>query len=104
MTGGMNNRHSNPHATFSPGPPIQTSRYLQGPEGCNLFIFHIPNKMTTLDLFNLFKRFGEILSARIMVDKQTGRNRGFGFVSFDNQHSAQAAIAGMNGFKVRLGF
>jgi CUG-BP- and ETR3-like factor len=69
--------------------------------GCNLFVFHIPNKMTTLDLFNQFERFGNILSARIMVDKQTGRNRGFGFVSFDNQISAQASIKGMNGFKVR---
>jgi hypothetical protein len=112
------------HATYSPGPPIQTSKYLQGPDGalathcpfllsvvflfltlfpsgCNLFVFHIPNKMTTLDLFKQFERYGNILSARIMVDKQTGRNRGFGFVSFDNQNSAVGAIKGMNGFKVR---
>lgn len=100
-----------------------------GPPGCNLFVFHIPNDMTNQDLFNYFATFGNVISARIMVEKETGRSRGFGtlsvrgvillagcccchsdiltacvcpigFVSYDNTASAEAAIKGMNGFQV----
>lgn len=46
--------------------------------GCNLFVFHIPNDMTNQDLFNYFATFGNVISARIMVEKETGRSRGFG--------------------------
>lgn len=49
-----------------------------GPPGCNLFVFHIPNDMTNQDLFNYFATFGNVISARIMVEKETGRSRGFG--------------------------
>lgn len=83
-----------------PGPPIQTTESGQGPPGCNLFVFHIPNDMTNQDLFNYFSSFGNVISARIMVEKETGRSRGFGFVSYDNATSAEAAIKGMNGFQV----
>ncbi|ETW08904.1 hypothetical protein H310_01396 [Aphanomyces invadans] len=83
-----------------PGPPIQTTESGQGPPGCNLFVFHIPNDMTNQDLFNYFQSFGNVISARIMVEKETGRSRGFGFVSYDNAPSADAAIKGMNGYQV----
>ncbi|ETV89037.1 hypothetical protein H257_00439 [Aphanomyces astaci] len=83
-----------------PGPPIQTTESGQGPPGCNLFVFHIPNDMTNQDLFNYFQTFGNVISARIMVEKESGRSRGFGFVSYDNAPSADAAIKGMNGFQV----
>jgi hypothetical protein len=44
-----------------PGPPIQTSKAMQqGPEGCNLFIFHIPNDLTNMDLYSLFVPFGTV--------------------------------------------
>jgi hypothetical protein len=49
-----------------------------GPPGCNLFVFHIPNDMTNQDLFNYFGPYGNVISARIMVEKETGRSRGFG--------------------------
>lgn len=83
-----------------PGAPIQTTETGQGPPGCNLFVFHIPNDMTNHDLFNYFTTFGNVVSARIMVEKDSGRSRGFGFVSYDNPQSAEAAIKGMNGFQV----
>jgi CUG-BP- and ETR3-like factor len=41
-------------------------------------VFHIPNDMTNLDLYQMFSTFGQVISARIMVDKVTGRSRGFG--------------------------
>lgn len=56
--------------------------------------------MTNQDLYNYFATFGNVISARIMVEKETGRSRGFGFVSYDNAASADAAIKGMNGFQV----
>jgi len=83
-----------------PGPPIQTSKSCQGPDGCNLFIFHIPNDLSNLDLYNLFLPFGNVISARIMVENETGRSRGFGFVSFDNRISADNAIKAMNGYQI----
>lgn len=87
-------------APAGPGPPIQTSENGQGPAGCNLFVFHIPNDMTNQDLYTYFAAFGNVVSARIMVEKESGRSRGFGFVSYDNVESSNAAIKGMNGFQV----
>ena len=86
----------------SPGPPIQTTASNKGPDGANLFIFHIPNHFTNLDMYQLFTPYGNLLSVRIMVEKDTGRSRGFGFVSYDAPESAAMAIKELNGFPVRL--
>jgi hypothetical protein len=84
----------------SPGPPIQTTSSNKGPDGANLFIFHIPNHFTNVDMYQLFSPFGNLLSVRIMVEKDTGRSRGFGFVSYDSPESAALAIKELNGFPV----
>lgn len=84
----------------SPGPPIQTTSSNKGPEGANLFIFHIPNHFTNIDMYNLFCHYGNLLSVRIMVEKDSGRSRGFGFVSYDNADSAAMAIKELNGYNV----
>jgi hypothetical protein len=84
----------------SPGPPIQTTASNKGPDGANLFIFHIPNHFTNLDMYQLFSPYGNLLSVRIMVEKDTGRSRGFGFVSYDSPESAATAIKELNGFAV----
>lgn len=86
--------------SIGPGAPIQTTAQAQGPMGCNLFIFHIPNECTNQELYSLFSPFGNVISARIMVEKETGRSRGFGFVSYDNNSSAEAAIKEMDGFQI----
>lgn len=102
MQGGM--RPMAPYGQFyqasSPGPPIQTTASNKGPDGANLFIFHIPNHFTNLDMYQLFCPYGTLLSVRIMVEKDTGRSRGFGFVSYDNPESAAVAIKELNGFAV----
>lgn len=88
------------YAATTPGPPIQTSPCNKGPDGANLFIFHIPNHFTNLDMYNLFCHYGNLLSVRIMVDKETGRSRGFGFVSYDSPDAAAMAIKELNGFVI----
>lgn len=82
----------------TPGLPVKTSDLDKGPDGCNLFVFHIPNDMTNLTLYQLFSTFGNVLSARIMVDKVSGRSRGYGFVSFSEIKAAEEAIRCINGF------
>jgi len=90
-------RYSHP---FSPGPPIQAPGYGKGPDGANLFIFHIPNNFTNQLLYDLFKPHGNLLSVRIMVEAGTGRSRGFGFVSYDTPDSAAKAIKALNGYSI----
>jgi CUG-BP- and ETR3-like factor len=85
-----------------PGQPIQTTTLNKGPDGANLFIFHIPNHYTNLDMFHLFMPYGNLLSVRIMVERETGRSRGFGFVSYDSAESAALAIKELNGYPVRF--
>lgn len=54
------------------------------------------------DLYLLFRKFGQILSVHTMVNKETGLSRGYGFVSYSERQEAQAAIANLNGFRVKF--
>eukprot|EP01134_Creolimax_fragrantissima_P007293 CFRG7293T1 len=71
-----------------------------GPEGGNLFIYHLPPDWTDAMLLQAFSPFGRIVSAKVFIDKSTGLSKGFGFVSYDNATSASAAIQSMNGYQV----
>ena len=65
-----------------------------------MFLFHLPNNMKDSELHTLFKKFGNILSTRVMTEKN-GKSKGIGFVSFEDPRSALDAIDEMNGFEVR---
>uniref|UniRef100_A0A8C9FJS5 CUGBP Elav-like family member 2 n=1 Tax=Pavo cristatus TaxID=9049 RepID=A0A8C9FJS5_PAVCR len=54
------------------------------------------------DILQMFMPFGNVISAKVFIDKQTNLSKCFGFVSYDNPVSAQAAIQAMNGFQIGM--
>jgi len=54
------------------------SRPREGPPGANLFVYHLPHDLTDADLATAFNPFGNVISAKVYVDKYTGESKGFG--------------------------
>lgn len=63
----------------------------------NIYVANISFRAREQDLKELFQQFGEVASAKIVTDRETGRSRGFGFVEMPNDSEAQQAIAQLNG-------
>lgn len=63
----------------------------------NLIVNYIPSVMTGKELRQLFEEWGEVESARIIIDRQTNQSKGYGFVKYRHEASALVAMAKMNG-------
>jgi CUG-BP- and ETR3-like factor len=50
----------------------------EGPAGANLFVYHLPHDLTDADLATAFNPFGNVISAKVYVDRNTGESKGFG--------------------------
>jgi hypothetical protein len=65
--------------------------------GNKLYVGNLPYSMRDEDLHQSFSQFGSVTSAKVMMERDTGRSKGFGFVEMGSDADAQAAINGMNG-------
>lgn len=63
----------------------------------NIYVANVPYSVKDQDLHELFSPFGEVTSAKIIMDKATNRSRGFGFVEMADDEAGRAAIEGTNG-------
>jgi cold-inducible RNA-binding protein len=65
--------------------------------GNKLYVGNLPYSVRDNDLEQSFAQFGTVTSAKVMMERDTGRSKGFGFVEMGSDAEAQAAINGMNG-------
>ena len=64
----------------------------------NIFVGNLDFNATEEGVRSLFERYGQVNSARIMTDRETGRSRGFAFVEMENEGEADQAISALNGY------
>ena len=67
----------------------------------NIFVAQLDYGVNDSELEALFTQFGEVSSAKVILDRETGRSRGFGFVEMDDEDEALDAIEGLNGTEHR---
>jgi len=68
--------------------------------GNKLYVGNLPYSFRDSDMEQAFSQFGTVTSAKVMMERDTGRSKGFGFVEMGSPAEAQAAIAGMNGQQI----
>jgi RNA recognition motif-containing protein len=64
----------------------------------NIYVANISFKANDNDLKELFEEYGDVTSAKIIIDKETQRSRGFGFVEMPDDSAARQAMTKLNGF------
>ena len=65
--------------------------------GNKLYVGNLPYSYSDSDMQQAFSQYGTVSSAKVMMERDTGRSKGFGFVEMGSDAEAQAAIKGMNG-------
>ena len=67
----------------------------------NIYVGNLDFKVSENDLEEIFQEFGEVSSSKIIMDKYSGRSKGFGFVTMDDQTEAEKAIEELNGASLK---
>ena len=65
-----------------------------------IYVGNLPYSVTDTSLHNNFSEYGTVSSAKVMMDRDSGRSKGFGFVEMGSEAEAQAAITGLHGQSV----
>jgi len=68
--------------------------------GNKLYVGNLPYSFRDSDMEQAFAQYGTVTSAKVMMERDTGRSKGFGFVEMGSPAEAQAAIQGMNGQQI----
>ncbi|MGK7371187.1 MAG: RNA recognition motif domain-containing protein [Candidatus Halalkalibacterium sp. M3_1C_030] len=63
----------------------------------NIYVGNLAYKVSDNDLKEIFEEFGEVTSAKVITDRETGRSKGFGFVEMSDDQDAQTAIEDLDG-------
>lgn len=66
-----------------------------------LFVAGLPNDFDDIDMKEMFELYGEIASSKLVVDKATGKSKGFGFVDMPNKIEAQETIEALDGASIK---
>ena len=62
-----------------------------------LYVGNLPYQIADNELHEAFSQYGNVASASVIMDRDTGRSKGFGFVEFDDDNAAEEAMNAMNG-------
>jgi len=62
----------------------------------NIFVARLNYSTSSEDLTRLFEQYGEVSSAKVIIDRETGRSKGFGFVEMSDDAQAREAISALN--------
>ncbi len=66
----------------------------------NIYVGNLSYTLDESELREAFAAYGEVSSVKVLMDRETGRSRGFGFVEMPNQAEAEAAVAEINGKEI----
>lgn len=67
----------------------------------DIYVGNLSYDMTTDELREAFEQHGDVAHAKIIIDRDTGRSKGFGFVEMPNKEQGEAAVAELNGAMIR---
>lgn len=66
-----------------------------------LYVGNLPYAISESDLNDMFVEYGDVVSAKIITDRETGRSKGFGFVEFNDKAAGEQAIEALNGQEMK---